>query len=87
MGPLTQRHWVVSLTDRAYNLKPGSIHDFCDLVEEKILMNVCLHGMVNEFYLYLETSIFLPFLHDDGGVEVNKWVCEKSFTSRVCEPI
>lgn len=33
--------------------------DYCDTVDDETMVNVCLHGMVNEYHVFLENLMFL----------------------------
>lgn len=35
--------------------------DCCNTVDEEVLVNACLHGMLDEYHVYLENLSFLSF--------------------------
>lgn len=49
--------------------------DYCDPVDGETMVDVCLHGMANEYYIFLENLSF-SFQIDGGGL-TSKWVCKK----------
>lgn len=46
--------------------------DFCDLVADDVLVDVCLHDMIEEYIVYLENLSFSSFFQVNGGREVHK---------------
>lgn len=35
--------------------------DCCELVDEEVLVNVCLHGMLEEYRVFLEKFVFFLY--------------------------
>lgn len=45
--------------------------------DEKVLVNVCLHGMNDEYRVFLENLNILILSEADGGHTANEWISHK----------
>lgn len=61
--------------------------DCCDLVEEEILLNVCLHDRIKEYSIFLENLSFpsCSKLMEDGR-RTNELVCRTSRCNAATRP-
>lgn len=57
----------------------------CDLVDEEVIANVYLYGMVDVYWVLLE-NIYFPSFSRLIEAAANKWVHEENFKGKFYEP-